>query len=156
MPTNNITRYLDSREVAYTAFSLPGKKLSAEETAEFLEVPGEVIFKSIVLERRGTGKPILAIVPGTREVDLKAVARAVGEKKVSAATQRKAEQLSGLQAGGISPLALINQGFEILFDEGILAHDLVHISGGERGVNIRLKGEDLVALTGGTVGPIAR
>jgi len=156
MPTNNITRFLDSRRVSYTAYALPKRKLSAEETAQELDVPLALIYKSIVVERREPGKPILAVVPGNKEVDLKALARAVGEKKVSTATQAKAEQLTGLQAGGISPLALINRGFEIVFDLSLREHDEVHVSGGERGVNLRLPAQDLEALCGGSAAAITR
>ena len=156
MPTNNITRFLDSRQVSYSAYALPKRKLSAQETAQELDVPLALIYKSIVVERRAQGKPILAVVPGNREVDLKALARAVGEKKVSAATQAKAEQLTGLQAGGISPLALINRGFEIVFDLSLREHEEVHVSGGERGVNLRIPVQDLEALCGGSAAAITR
>ena len=53
----------------------------------------------------GKGKAILAVVPGPLEVDLKLLAKAVGEKKLAIPTQKEAERLTGLQAGGISPLA---------------------------------------------------
>ena len=105
---NNITRLLDQRKIKYTAFELPAEKLGAEVTAEMLGMPPEIVFKTIVVKREGKGKPILAVVPGNREVDLKLLAKAVGEKKVFLTTQKEAEQLTQLQAGGISPLALIN------------------------------------------------
>ena len=101
----------------------------------------------IVITRKGHGKPILAVVPGNRDVDLKKLAKAVGEKKVSPATQKEAENITKLQTGGISPLALINKGFEILVHKTILDQELIHISGGERGLNIRLASQDLVKLT---------
>ena len=79
MVKNNITRLLDSRKISYTAFELPAEKLGALETARHLGVPPEQVFKTIVVAREGKGKPILAIVPGSGEVDLKALARAVGD-----------------------------------------------------------------------------
>lgn len=156
MATNNITRLLDNRNVSYTCFDLPRHKLGAEKVAELLKVPLSIIYKSIVIERKKTGKPILAVVPGDKEVDLKGLAKAVGEKKVSPASQIAAENLTKLQAGGISPLALINQGFEIVMDESVLEQELVHISGGELGVNIRLNARDLVSLTSASVAKISR
>jgi Cys-tRNA(Pro)/Cys-tRNA(Cys) deacylase len=113
-----------------------------------LGVSPALVFKSIVITRRGPGKPILAVVPGDREVDLKKLAKAVGEKKVSPATQKEAEELTNLQVGGISPLALVNRGFQILLHESALEGDSLHISGGERGLNIRLAARDLIKLTG--------
>ena len=155
MPNNNVTRFLDSRQIHYKTFELPKLKLSAEQTAEFLNAPLFTIFKSIVVERRGTGKPILAVVPGDREVNLKKLAKAVDEKKVTPATQKDAERLTKLKAGGISPLALINRGFEIVIDESVLNQELVHISGGEIGLNIRLPSSDLVKITGAKVAKIS-
>ena len=147
MVSNNVTRLLDNRNVQYQTFQLPTEKLGADDVSLLLDVPLEIVFKSIVINRRNVGKPILAVVPGNKEVDLKRLAKAVGEKKVSPATQREAEKITRLQAGGISPLALINRGFEILIDESVLGYDAIHISGGERGLNIRLHPQDLVQLT---------
>lgn len=156
MATNNVTRLLDNRNVSYTCFDLPRHKLGTEKVAELLNVPLSIIYKSIVVERKNPGKPILAVVPGDKEVDLKGLAKAVGEKKVSPATQKTAENLTKLQAGGISPLALINHGFQIVMDESILEKEMVHISGGELGVNIRLNPRDLVSLTSASIKKISR
>jgi Cys-tRNA(Pro)/Cys-tRNA(Cys) deacylase len=155
MPTNNITRMLDNRKINYQVFELPKEKVSAEETARLLNAPPEIVFKSIVIKRKGPGKPILAVVPGNSEVDLKALARAVKEKKVLPATQSEAEKISRLQAGGISPLALINRGFEIIFDRSALDFEHIHISGGERGLNILLPVNDLIRLTQGKTAAIS-
>lgn len=154
MVSNNVTRMLDNRKIRYSVHEFPPEKLGAEEVARLLGVPSEIVFKSIVIIRKGTGKPILAVVPGNREVDLKALARAVGEKKVSPATQAEAERLTHLQVGGISPLALINRGFEVLIDRSALSHDEIYVSGGERGLNIRLAAEDLIQLTQGKTASI--
>ena len=153
---NNITRLLDQRKIKYTAFELPAEKLGAEVTAEMLGVPPEIVFKTIVVKREGKGKPILAVVPGNREVDLKLLAKAVGEKKVFLTTQKEAEQLTQLQAGGISPLALFNRGFQIVLDQSAQNHLEIHISGGQRGLNIRLPVEDLVKLTNARLAEIIR
>ena len=144
---NNVTRLLDSRKIPYQVFELAsGEKTGALETASQLGVPPEMVFKTIVVTRTGKGKPILAVVPAPSEVDLKLVARAVNEKKVTLPTQKAAEQLTGLQAGGISPLAL-NKGFQVLLDQSASAFPEIHISGGQRGLNIRLPVDALVLLT---------
>lgn len=146
MVKNNITRLLDSRKIAYTAFELPAEKLGALETARLLNVPPEQVFKTIVVAREGKGKPILAIIPGTAEVDLKALARCVNEKKLCLPTEREAEKLTGLQAGGISPLALINRGFQMILDSSAENYSGIHISGGQRGLNIHLSIRSLLEL----------
>ena len=154
MIKNNITRLLDQRKIRYMAFELPDEKLGAEITAEMLGVAPEIVFKTIVVKRAASGKPILAVVPGSSEVDLKALAKAVGEKKVYLTTQNEAESLTGLQAGGISPLALINRGFQVVIDQSAQGQTEIHVSGGQRGLNIRLPAADLAKLTNARFAPI--
>ncbi|HZD57540.1 MAG TPA: YbaK/EbsC family protein, partial [Anaerolineales bacterium] len=77
MKPNNVTRMLDAKGVSYTAYELPKEKLGAEEAAEILGVPAELVYKTIVVTREGRGKPVLALVPGPGEVDLKALAKAL-------------------------------------------------------------------------------
>lgn len=155
-PVNNITRLLDSRKVRYTAFETPTEKIGALETAQVLHVPPELVFKTIVVTRDKPKKPILAVIPGPATVDLKLLAAALGEKKVHLPHEREAEQLTGLQAGGISPLALINKGFQVVVDSAAEKHAEVHVSGGQRGVNIRLPVADLVKLTNARLAAISR
>lgn len=148
MPVNNVTRLLDAKKVRYTAFETPAEKLGALETARLLNVPAELVYKTIVVIRLKPGaKPVLAVIPGSAQVDLKALAAALGEKKVSLPSEREAEALTGLQAGGISPLALINKGFQVLIDSSAQARAEIHVSGGQRGLNIRLPVKDLAELT---------
>lgn len=152
---NNVTRFLDSRKVKYEAHELPAEKLGAVEAAHFLNVPEEQVFKTIVTKRE-RGKPVLAAIPGPRVVDLKLLASFLGEKKMSLPTEREAEQLTGLQAGGISPLALINKGFQVVIDSSAQSFDQVFISGGQRGLNIRLGVGDLASLVNAKFGTVSR
>jgi Cys-tRNA(Pro)/Cys-tRNA(Cys) deacylase len=156
MKPTNVTRLLDARKVPYTAFELPKEKLGALEAAQHLNVPPELVYKTIVVTREGRGKPVLAVVPGPSEVDLKALAKALGEKKVSLPTVREAEKLTGLQAGGISPLALLQRGFQTVIDESARQHPEIYISGGQRGLNIRLPVEALVSLTKASLALLSR
>ncbi len=153
---NNVTRLLDQRHVPYEAFEVPAEKLGARETAELLGIDPAVVFKTIVVTRDKPKKPLLVVVPGNRVVDLKLVAAAVGEKKVYLPTEREAEALTGLQAGGISPLALINKGFRVLIDEAARRYPDIHVSGGQRGLNIRIPVAELVRLTAAQVAPVSR
>jgi Cys-tRNA(Pro)/Cys-tRNA(Cys) deacylase len=144
---NNITRLLDSRKIPYVTFELPVEKLGAAETARLLGVDSMLVFKTIVVACSKPGKPILAVIPGSHRVDLKLVAAFLGEKKVNLPTEREAEVMTGLQAGGISPLALINKGFRVVIacEAQNLSH--LHISGGQRGLNIKLPVKALADLT---------
>jgi Cys-tRNA(Pro)/Cys-tRNA(Cys) deacylase len=156
MKPNNVTRLLDSHNIPYTAFELPEEKLGALEAASLMEVMPEQVFKTIVVMREGKGKPILAVTSGTAEVDLKALAKAVGEKKLALPTEREAERLTGLQAGGISPLALIKRGFQVVIDETAQLFDEIYISGGQRGLDIKLPVGALVELTNASFADFAR
>jgi Cys-tRNA(Pro)/Cys-tRNA(Cys) deacylase len=153
--TTNVTRLLDARKIPYTAYETPAEKLGALETARFLDVGPDSVFKTIVVTREKPRKPLLVVVPGPREVDLKLLAAALGEKKVSLPSEREAEALTGLQAGGISPLALINKGFRVLIDAAAEGQGSIHVSGGQRGLNIRIGVEDLVQLTKARIAPVS-
>lgn len=147
MNKNNVTRLLEARKIPFTAYELPEEKLGALEAARWLKAESGEVYKTIVVTRERPGKPLLVVIPGPHEVDLKRLAAFLGEKKVHLPTQRQAEQLTGLQAGGISPLALLHRGFEVILDQTALQHELIYISGGQRGLNIRLPVQALIELT---------
>ncbi len=86
-------------------------------------------------------------MPGPETLELKQLAHAVGVKKVKMAEHRQAEQLTKLQTGGISPLALINKGFTVYVDERARAYDTIAVSAGQRSANIELLVADLLKLT---------
>ncbi len=153
---NNVTRLLDSRKIKYTTYELPAEKLGALETARLLDLDPAAVFKTIVVIRDRPRKPLLAVVPGTSSVDLKLLAAALGEKKVYLPTEREAEELTGLQAGGISPLALINQGFQVVIDSSAQSFAEIHVSGGQRGLNIKLPVADLAKLTNARFAKVSR
>ena len=68
------------------------------------------------------------------------------EKKLKPATHDEAEHLTGLQTGGISPLALLNKGFEFAIDETCQVFDQIYLSAGERGLQVKLAPADLIHL----------
>jgi Cys-tRNA(Pro)/Cys-tRNA(Cys) deacylase len=153
--TNNVTRFLDSRKVKYIAHELPAEKLGALETAQHMGVSPEQVFKTIVIVREKK-KPVLTVIPGPRVVDLKLLAAFLGEKKVSLPTEREAEGLTGLQAGGISPLALINKGFQVVIDSAAQGYEQIYVSGGQRGLDIQLPVNDLAKLVNARFGNVSR
>jgi Cys-tRNA(Pro)/Cys-tRNA(Cys) deacylase len=153
---NNVTRLLDSRKIQYAAYELPVEKLGALEAAQFLNVEPASVFKTIVVTREKPKKPLLVVVPSTATVDLKLLASSMGEKKVYLPTEREAEQLTGLQAGGISPLALINKGFQVVVDSSANDFSEIYISGGQRGLNIKIPVADLVKLTNARIEGVSK
>ena len=156
MIINNVTRLLDQKKIRYERLQLPGNKISAVDVAEFAGVEPGLIYKSIVLTQKDKGKPILAVVPGNTKVDLKKVAAVLGIKKIQTTTHDEAERLTGLQTGGISPLALFNKGFVILVDESINTKPAIFVSGGQRDLNIKLAPDDLLNLLNARVCDISK
>jgi len=140
-------RALDARHIPYATFTYPDTIHSAAEVAELLGVSPSQVFKTLVViadERRH----LLVVTPGDRELDLRLVAKAVGAKSAHMALQRDAERLTGLKVGGISPLALLNKRFEVYLDAPVAQLNELYINGGQRGVNLRLRVSDLLAVTG--------
>lgn len=153
-PTNNVTRMLAAKGVAFESHQLPNEKLGGIEAAAYLGVDPNQVYKTIVAIP-DSGKPVLALAPATAQVSVKALGRALNARKVKLASHAQAEALTGLQAGGISPLALIGQGFRVVIDESANRQDKVYISGGQRGLNISLSPADLIGLTQARLASIA-
>lgn len=144
--TNNVTRMLAAKGVAFETHELPEEKLGGVEAAAILGVDPHQVFKTIVALRPDGGKPVLALIPAPSQVDLKALGRFLGGKKLQLATQAQAEKLTGLQAGGISPLVLIGKGFEVVVDEAALGFEKIYLSGGQRGLNLSMAPEAVIEL----------
>jgi Cys-tRNA(Pro)/Cys-tRNA(Cys) deacylase len=145
----NAMRVLDSRKVAYEVHEYSPEIHSAVEAAQAIGVPVERVYKTLVVMRdlRPRTRPLLVMVPGDRELDLRALAKSTGDKKLRMATQKEAESLTGLLVGGIGALALLNRGFEIWIDGAAKAHERICVNAGQRGVNLELCVDDLVRVT---------
>lgn len=146
---NNVTRLLDSRRIDYQVFTFDYDAGidSAVKVAEAIGLPPQQVFKTLVVEPEDANrKPLLVLIPGPDNLDLKALARAARLKKARMATHGRAEALTGLQTGGISPLALVNKGFDVYLDAQAEGFDRIAVSAGERGANILLPVADLVKL----------
>jgi Cys-tRNA(Pro)/Cys-tRNA(Cys) deacylase len=154
MQKTNSMRILDARHIPYAAFTYDDSIHSGAGVAEAIGVPIGQLFKTLVV-LRDRGRPILAIIPSDRELDLKRMAAAAGEKRVRMATQREAEAKTGLLVGGISALALLDKGFDVFLDESARQFDELYVSAGQRGINLRLRVVDLVAVTKATVAVVS-
>jgi Cys-tRNA(Pro)/Cys-tRNA(Cys) deacylase len=143
----NAMRFLDANEVAYEVFTFSPDVHSATSVAAVVGLAPSEVYKTLVV-LRPRGKPLLVMLAGDERVELSALAASVAEKRLSMATHRDAEALTGLQVGGISALALLNRGFEVCIDQAARDLEQVTISAGKRGINLRLGVRDLVRVTG--------
>lgn len=123
------------------------------EAVEVLGLPGEQVFKTLVAEV--DGKLAVGVVPVTAQLDLKALASAVGGRKAAMAAADAAQRATGYVLGGISPLGQKRR-LPTVVDESAQAFERVYVSAGRRGLEIALAPADLVALAGATFAPVAR
>lgn len=145
-------RLLEQKRVAHEVFAFDDTIRSAQEVARVTGMPAEQVLKTLVVEQDPPkGKPYLVMMPSPLEIDLKVLAASLDVKKLRMATHRDAEQHTGLQVGGISALALIGRGFDVLIEETATLFDEVLVSAGQRGYDVKLGLEDLVALTSARV-----
>jgi Cys-tRNA(Pro)/Cys-tRNA(Cys) deacylase len=147
---NNVTRFLDSKRIAYQVFTYAydAGVESAVQVAEAIGLPPAQVFKTLVVQpEEPNRKPLLVVIPGPDTLDLKALAKATNLKKAKMAPHEQAEKLTGLQTGGISPLALINKGFDVYLDEQAQAFPTIAVSAGQRGANVLLPVKELIQLT---------
>lgn len=123
------------------------------EAAAALGLDPDRVFKTLLAAV--DGRLVVGIVPVSGQLDLKAVAAAVGGKKAAMADPSDAERVTGYVVGGISPIGQ-KRALPTVLDESATAHDTVFVSGGRRGMDLELSPADLVAATGATVAAIRR
>lgn len=130
----------------------PGTTAFGDEVVRALGWPPERVFKTLVASVDGT--LTVGVVPVAAQLDLKALAAAVGGKKAGMAKVADAERSSGYVAGGISPLGQRRR-LPTVVDVTASDFATIMVSAGRRGLQVELAPADLVALTGGTLAPIA-
>jgi Cys-tRNA(Pro)/Cys-tRNA(Cys) deacylase len=123
------------------------------EAAEALDVEPSRVFKTLMASLDGA--LVVGIVPVTGQLDLKALARALGGSKAVMADVAVAERATGYVAGGISPVGQKRRHRTVL-DASALDHDTILVSGGRRGFDIELAPTDLVAITAAVTATIGR
>ncbi|ODU64655.1 MAG: aminoacyl-tRNA deacylase [Micrococcales bacterium 70-64] len=156
MPTSPATVALTAAGIPFTPHEYahdPGNTNFGLEAAEVLGVDPDQVFKTLMADV--DGRLVVAIVPVSGKLDLKALAAAVGGKRAEMADPRLAEKRTGYVVGGISPLGQKNAHATVL-DETAELYDTVFVSGGRRGFDIELSPGDLVRATRAAVAAIGR
>lgn len=140
----NSMRLLDARSIPYETRHYDPQIRDAEAVAEAVGLPADEVFKTLVVERTARKKPVLVMLPCNCSVNMKRLAKALGEKKVALAPHAAAERLTGLKVGGISALALMQKRWEVCLDSRYRTH--IVISAGQRGTQLRLETKALIDL----------
>ena len=149
----NAMRMLDSAGVNYEVleYEFDENDLDGHHVAEFLNLPYEEVFKTIVA--KGDDGYMVFCLSVDDELDLKKAARLAKSKRVELIHVKELLPLTGYIRGGCSPIGMKKK-FPTYIDEMIELVDDVSVSGGQRGVQIRLKAKDLVEYTQAVVGEI--
>ncbi|MFE3069676.1 Cys-tRNA(Pro) deacylase [Streptomyces sp. NPDC059247] len=131
----------------------PASPSYGEEAAQALGVSPDRVFKTLVADV--DGELTVAVVPVAGQLDLKALASAVGGKRAAMADPAAAERTTGYVRGGISPLGQRKR-LRTVLDSSASDHATVCVSAGRRGLEVELSPADLAALTSAVVAPIGR
>ncbi|WP_149181592.1 Cys-tRNA(Pro) deacylase [Streptomyces sp. TRM49041] len=131
----------------------PASPSYGEEAAEALGVSAERVFKTLVADVDGA--LTVAVVPVAGQLDLKALASAVGGKRATMADPAAAERTTGYVRGGISPLGQRKK-LPTVLDESASRHETICVSAGRRGLEVELAPAHLAELTGAVLAPIGR
>jgi Cys-tRNA(Pro)/Cys-tRNA(Cys) deacylase len=123
------------------------------EAAAALGVPAERVFKTLIVSV--DGELVTAVVPVVGQLNLKALAEAVGGKRAEMAQTAAAERATGYVIGGISPIAQ-RKNLPVVIDSSALDRETVYCSAGQRGLQVELAPDDLVLATGAKIASIAR
>jgi len=123
------------------------------EAAEKLGLDPDRVFKTLLASVDGT--LAVGIVPVARQLDLKALAQALGGKRAEMADPAVAERKTGYVVGGISPIGQ-KTSLPTVLDESAILCETIFVSGGRRGLDLELAPDDLLDATSGRYAPIAR
>ena len=131
----------------------PSASSYGSEAAELLGLEPARVFKTLLAS--ADGRLVVGVVPVAGQLDLKALAAAVGAKRAVMADPREAERATGYVVGGISPIGQ-KRPHPTVVDESALTFPTVFVSGGRRGLDLELAPEDLIRVTGARTAPIGR
>ena len=144
----NVLRHLDAHKIPYETreYDVSDENYDGKLIAQKVDLPAEMIYKTLVL----TGdklKYLVCVIPVEKELDLKAVARATGNKSVAMLPQKDLLPLTGYLRGGCSPIGM-KKAFPTVFHETALTIPSIIVSAGKIGYQIETKPEDLIRVVG--------
>ena len=152
----NAMRLLESAGIEYElrTYLFDQEDISAERVAELLSMAPEQIFKTLIVCGDSSG-PMLVLAPAGTEIDMRALARCSGDKRVEMVPQREVLGLTGYVRGAVTPLG-IPRNYPVFIEETAILWDLIGISAGAKGMELTLAPADLVRITSAQLADIAR
>jgi Cys-tRNA(Pro)/Cys-tRNA(Cys) deacylase len=156
MAKTNAARLLDRLGIEYEIreYEVDPEDLSAGTVAAKIGFPLEQTFKTLVARGERTGV-CLAVIPGNAELDLKALARAAGDRKADVVALKEVQPLTGYIRGGVTALAAKKE-YPAYIDEYAQMYDRISVSAGIRGAQILLAPEDYRRAVKGVYAPLAK
>lgn len=147
----NAARLLDKAGIAYELIPYPvdENNLAADHVAEALGEDIRQVFKTIVLHGEKVGH-FVCVVPGDAEIDLKKAASAAGAKKAELIPMKELLPLTGYIRGGCSPVGM-KKPFPTFFHSTSTDFDSIYVSAGQRGLQFKIKPQDLIDFVGASV-----
>ena len=151
----NAARLLDRAKISYQLipYELDENDLAAQHVADSLGQDIAMVFKTLVLHGDKTGH-IVCVVPGDMEVDLKALAKVSGNKKVEMIAMKDLLAVTGYIRGGCSPVGMKKR-FPTYFHSTAVDFEHIYVSAGVRGLQIQINPADLISFVGATVADVA-
>lgn len=152
----NAVRLLETMGIPHELreYEVDPDDLAAESVARKVGMPPEQVFKTLVARGDRVGV-LLAVVPGDAQLDLKALAKAAGDKKVDTVALKEVEPLTGYIRGGVTAIACKKE-YPVFVDETIELFDSVSISAGRRGLQVVIAPADYLRAVKGRTAAIAK
>ena len=147
----NAARLLDRAKIEYTLvpYTVDENNLAATHVAEELGEDIATVFKTLVLKGDKTGH-FVCVIPGDKEVDLKAAARVSGNKKADLIPMKELLPTTGYIRGGCTPIGM-KKPFPTFIHSTCLLYDTIYISAGVRGLQIAISPQNLIDFVGAAV-----
>jgi Cys-tRNA(Pro)/Cys-tRNA(Cys) deacylase len=152
----NAARLLDTLGIPYELreYEVDPEDLTAETVAAKVGLPAEQVFKTLVARGDRTGV-LMAVVPGDAELDLKALAKLSGDRKVDTVPLKELQPLTGFIRGGVTAIGGKKE-YPVFVEETVELFDVISVSAGVRGTQILMAPADYLKVVKGKVGPISR
>lgn len=145
----NAMRFLDNLHINYQIIDYTkGNVVSGIDVAEYLQIPYDVLFKTLVCE--GEGKIFVFLLGVDQHLDLKKAAKAVDVKQLHFLDNELLYKKTGYYSGGCSILGMSKK-YPITIDDNLIKHENVYINGGKKGLLIHIKVSDLLLVTNAKV-----